>query len=192
MVDETVVVTPPESESQTTDQGNNAQMNDLDTLLANFDKDFTQETPEQPKPDDRVTMLETTVNTLLTEKVTADINNAVSTVQKELSDSPVKVPDQIIDDILNGMASKDRRFLSAFRNRVNDPGGWNKVLKATAEKIKKDLSTTNQVDERMTSDREAVAAVIRGSKTVVPREEAPNFNTMSDQQFENWKRTGKV
>ena len=192
MSDETTVADDLESVSQTTDQKNGAQVDNLDTLLANYDKEFDQKTTPETKPDDaRVMALETTVNTLLAEKASTDINNAISTIQKELSDSPVKLPDHMIDDILNGMASKDKRFLNAFRNRANDPAGWNGILKATAEKLKKDFHESNRVDEKITGDREAVAAVIRGSKTVALKEEVPDFNTMTDSQFEYYKRTGK-
>lgn len=189
MSTEKAVADEPKVESQTTTEESGAQVDDLDKLLDSFNKEFDQGTKEAPKVDAKDTTiaeLTSRVDYLMNQMNSTDVDKAVDAVAKHIGED-LTIPKRAIRGILNDMAIEDPRLRKAYENRRSDPAGWNKVLKAAGKAIRNEFS--GLPDKKLTDDREAVAATIRGaSKTSSSEDDTPNFSKMSDSEYEEWKR----
>lgn len=193
----TVAKEPKEAPQATPEASEGAQADDLDALLSQIDKEYAQASApkpaEPPKPsegqsDPRIDELQRTVQAIEQERVASDIDAAVRTVQEHLSDGlPVKLPDRVVRGMLNDLAMQNRGVTAAFQNRHSDPGTWKRVLAASAAQLRKEFG--DSVDQRLTSDRAAAQAAVRGaSKASATDDGQPNFAKMTDNEFEAWKR----
>ena len=189
--EETVVETTQEA-SQTTSEVKDAQVPDLDSILSEFDKEFDKSFKGQVTPDpeqNEVSELRKTVELLVHQTSSGDIDKSVDFISSQMG-SEATVPKKVIKAMLNSMAVDDPRLRNAFDQRHADPARWNKVLKSAAKSIQKEFS--GLPDRKLTEDRDAVAAVVRGaSKQTKTEDEAPSFKGWSDNRFNNWKMTGK-
>ena len=178
---EDVVANESTPESQTTGQESGAQTDDLDAILSEIDEDFDKATEETPD-EDEVKQLKATVDALVQKDTDAAINTAVSSVQGDLHNLEVNLPDRAVKALLNQMAVEDKRIQEAFRDRENNPGRWKKILNAAAKSIAKDFS--EQPDQQLTNDRK-YATAIRGKQTA--EDDSPDFSKMTDHEYNDWK-----
>ena len=181
---EEVVADEQQSDSQNTDEGSGAQTDDLDSILASIDAEFddgTRAEPEEEQSD--LEALKAEVNAIKAKEIDGAVKEAVTSVQSEISELGVKLPDRTVRALLNEY-SNDPRFMKAFLNQNVDSKTWSRTLKATAREIAKEHG--DLPDQGITSAREAVATAVRG-KSTASEDDAPNFNSMTDQQFNNWK-----
>jgi hypothetical protein len=65
---------------------------------------------------------------------------------------------------------------------------WNQALSTRWNLIREAKKVPLPIDAQATEDRNAVAAAVRGAVSHVPAEPPPNFATMSDKEFRDWKR----
>ena len=173
---------------------------DLDSLLKEF------ETPATPtdgngsdKPADGkgekltpdrlakvVDFVETQANRTAAAEVKADIDSAVATVKK--NDGLKHLPDELVREMLEGSAAADSRLRNAWLQRHQNPGAWTKVLEGWA--TKKADAFKQLADPKLTADREAVTAAVRGqgaTQTQQLDKSPQEVHAMSDQEFRAWK-----
>ena len=159
---------PTQAEQQQTNDSNEL----LDLLKKREERDVENEAKEAEK----------TVET--------DIASAVESVQGHLEGGPVKLSNEAIDDMLNGLARRDPRFAKAFTDRHQNPQAWSRILKSAAKKI----SENNSIDPNLTEDREAVANAVKSASTATEADDQhthQSLSKMSDTEFEIWKSSLK-
>ena len=175
-------------------QAAGAQTDDLDSVLNQIDQEFDKSKEDVTKVAPETTDdLNAKVDYLIQNENNQAIDSAVKSVRGMLTDLDVSVPDdEIIEDMLHGMARKDARIREAFDNRHKNPALWQKVLKGASAKIADKFS----VDTQVTRDREIVASAIRGSGKTATADDNKSFEkfqkTASDYQIQEWKITGRI
>jgi hypothetical protein len=174
------------------DTGNDeqsAQADDLDELLKHYGKEFDEDTKKpntakDPK-EDKLTSIEERLAYFENKEIQNDVENATSLVMEEIGED-VPVTKKMVKALLNDMASDDPRLNDAFNKQHQNKEAWQKVLKAAAKSIKKEVLEFN-VDRKLTDDQRAVTAAVMGSKTTATSDDSPNFSKMSDAEFQQWK-----
>lgn len=181
---QTVATTDAETKSQT--EGKGAQEPSIDDLLKEFDT--TDNPTEQQSADLKADDIKEFVRTAkedreerIREKTDADVSEAVKTVKGDL-----EIDDGLVKELLYGKASTDPRFLKAFQMRRENPDAWGRVQKAFNTELVSKLSP--KTDQNLTDDRAAVEAAVRSHSTGSPDETPPDFNSMSDAEFNAWQR----
>lgn len=184
-------VVDEKTEDQTDASGTqDAQEDDLDSILAEWD----EEPKSDPEPDVSAKGLKESLKRIQEQQAQADkertqrdIADAVKTIRTEMGDHALS--EKAVRRMLNGAAGEDARLQTAWMNRIQNPDGYSRVLKALAKEFASEVA--EMPDKGVTEDRESVAAAVRGASTKVPDEpEIPsNVATMSDQEFEGWVRS---
>lgn len=154
--------------------------NDLDSLLAQFEKDTkppvspAPTTTATPPPVDngRIVALE---NRLFQE----DLNKAVTNIMGDL-----KVPRRMATGWLDQIAREKPEVAQAFVNQASNPKQWEQIERVLAKEFAKEVKSV-QVDEEATEDRDAVAAAVRGASTRAPADAPVNFGNQSNSEFRN-------
>lgn len=183
-----------EPASTTTDESKGTQAEkSLDDILSEIDSEFESgKKPEAQKPgekEEKSSIDPNRLSAIEARLINQDVNEAVNTV-KGTFDEGVSVPDRAIKGILTDLYNEDERFRKAFDSRDSSPAHWKRVLSAAARDIAKDFGPAP--DSQTTSDREALASAVRGTRTVNDAgDEAPKFDSMSDDEFLDWKRKSK-
>lgn len=140
------------------------QPNELKEFMADFRKDRQERQQEQ------------------TNRAIAE---AVSTIKKDME---TDIPDDVLRWMLSGRAGEDARLRAAWMGRDRNPDAFQKVLKGIARDFSASLA--QKADEKLSEDREAVAAAVRGASTRASTSvEVPDFTGKSDQEFEAWVRS---
>lgn len=155
---------------------------DLDTLLAQFDKETKVDpvsppvTPQVQQPQipaidaDRFRRVE---DRLFQE----DLNKAVANIKGDL-----KVPERAAKGWLDQIARERPEIARAFMEQASNPKRWQQIEKVLAKEFVREFKSTD-IDENVTEDRNAVAAAVRGASTKAPAETAPNYSNMSNSEL---------
>lgn len=179
-----VAGTDAEAKPQTEDKG--AQDPSIDELLEQFK---ATETPtEQPKPDFKVDDLKDVVSYVrderekgINEQTNKDVTEAAKVVKGDLD-----IDVGLVEELLHGKAGKDPRFLRAFQTRHENPSGWKGVLQGMGKELASKLGP--KIDQGLTDDRAAVEHAVHSANTGSSAEPPPDFNSMSDADFNQWQR----
>lgn len=113
------------------------------------------------------------------EQVKSDIKSAVSLVKENLE---ADLDEDMIEGYMQVKAGRDPRFQQAWVKRGENPKGWESVVKATAKEIQDKM-----VDKSSTETKNEVVAAVKGATKKTQDAEMPDFNKMSDQDFQTWK-----
>lgn len=172
------------------DEGN--KTDDLDALLAEFDKntggaDDQKDAPKSdPDPNESGSDLETRLKQLEQSDeqrrqatLDADMTSAVETVRGELPAD--KITDGMVRGWLDERAARDERFAKAWLGRHSNPQAFKQVLTGLGREFAKTFQS--DVDTRATEDQDAVTAALRGSGNTPPVDQAPNFGNKSNAEF---------
>ena len=175
MSEQTVI--DPNAQGQPAAAEGDAQVDDLDSLLSEFDSQTSQPTPEPQQSSSEVKEL---INYMQQEKkekeaarLNEDLNATFTQVGEMLADKGL--PDYLVRGAVYEKAESDPRFRDAFENRGNNPQAWNRVVKALGAQVKRDLEA--QPDPQLTADSNALAAAVRGSSQTTPA--APEVEDIS-------------
>lgn len=187
----TVADNPDPADKQTgKDEGAPADRS-LDEILSELDQEYDKGTQpdDEPKAPAKASKsdddLRRDLDAVKERLFWQDVDAAVGTVKTELGDD-LNVSDRAVRGVLNELYNEDPRFKKAFDNRSNNPTAYQRVLRAAAREVRKDFG--DPVDRQTTSDRDALAAAAAGSKSAnIVEDEAPDFATMSDADYEDWK-----
>jgi hypothetical protein len=87
---------------------------------------------------------------------------------------------------LNKQAVQDPRIADAFAQRSRNPAGWSKMEAALGRRLAEQHG--KPIDSRATSTRVAVNSAVRGASTQTPAEDAPDFASMSNADFDKAKQ----
>ena len=162
------------------------QPDDLDALLAEFNAGTSMPSPEPQvatKVDDsdirsEIEELKQTINQDRQNKEFAQLAQGV----REASGlDPDVFDDNVIIGIVDQMAKTDESLRSAWMKTTNDPKARAKLVAGLGHNLGKRFSKS--VDRNATSDREAVAAAVRGQSTPAPLTEAPDYTEMTNNEF---------
>lgn len=206
MVDSTnqSVVTDPNPDATAPAAGSDAQDDDFDALLKQYDGAVLQQpqaapTPTPAAPSER--QIPSTVQELYAEierdKLAAQeqqliaetksaIDGAVAKMKPVFAELPVAVTDKMIRGYLAETAQEDPRFMSAFETRHSDPAKWDRIVTALGRQMAKELG--HVPDRAATDSRAAVTAAVRASTTQASSEPAKNYASMSNSDFEAEKQ----
>jgi len=162
------------------------QPDDLDTLLAEFNAGTVEPSPEPQvvtPPDNsdirsEIEELKQTINRQDQAKECADLAQGVRDAGGL---DPVAFDDNVIIGIVDQMAKTDASLRNAWLKTTNDPKARAKLVAGLGHSLGKRFSKS--VDQNATSDREAVAAAVRGHSTPAPQTEAPDYTEMSNNEF---------
>ena len=158
---------------------------DLDSLL----NEFTEETKSEQtiNPNDvkeAVGWINEQRQQTANEAEQTAINSATETIKEQLGDLDIPLTDGMIRGMLEDNARRDPKIRDAFAQRQKNPQAWSEALKRASKNIKEDLS----IDQKATSDREAIASAVHSASTQQPTPDTPvDLNTMSDSKFARYK-----
>jgi len=182
-------------------QTSTPKADDLDALLKEF------ETPAKDAPDpnakpksgdgagqgndlkltpDRLHQVVDFVERAAAQSVQADIHAAVAMAKK--NDGLKHLPDEMVREMLEGSAASDKRLRSAWLQRHDKPETWNKVVEGWA--TRKADAFKSLPDPKLSQDREALAAAVRGQGATQLQKQAKTpqeVHAMSDHDFRAWK-----
>jgi hypothetical protein len=183
---------------------NGAQGDELEALLAQFEQEVTkpsatatqptqaaQPKPTEQKPND-ISALTAKVQSLVErdeareaairkQKIDQDLMATVKSVRGDIPETVIS--DLVVKGWLNAASESDPRLVDAFNNREQNPARWNQVVAQLGKKLRSEFSRLPDVAE--TEDREAVTAAVRGASTKPPPAKAPDFKSMTNQDFAN-------
>src|SRR5262249_48334891 len=114
------------------------------------------------------------------------INAAVTLAKK--NDGLKHLPDEMIREMLEGSAASDKRLRDAWKQRHDRPDAWTRIVEGWA--TKKAEAFRSLADPKLSQDREALAAAVRGQTAtpLQPQAKTPQeVHAMSDQEFRAWK-----
>ena len=191
MKDEQAVTTEADVESTTSTEDSGAQEVDLDSVLAEFDED----TSDQSEQSDQGSEQQTTNNLesedldfikdLKAQETRRQIDEEMKKMRENLPDD-LYIPERAFRGMVEIMASENPKIAQAFANRNKNPAAWEKASKAIATNIAKEFDS--QPDDKSTQDREAVVAAVKSVSTSSQESELPKFSEMNDQQFAEFER----
>ena len=182
MSEKAVIATEPEP--QASEQASDAQGDDLDTLLSQYEEETQDKTaPKEPsgKLDEVVRFIEQQREREARQESEKALNDAVASAAEiagfeKVSDAQRK----IILGLLHYRASEDPRVRQAFVTRDEKPAAWRAVIREVAKEAQQSFSPAD--------DHDAVASAVRGASTAraEPEKEFPSdaeFSRMSDADF---------
>jgi len=188
----------PSTETNGDAQGNG---DDLEKLLAEFDdsdnpdpKAMKEEKPSKPAKTEQKTEtqndLSSQVQKLLDmeeerrreefqRQFDADMAKTVVAIRGEISDKLAS--DKFVRAWIEATAEENPKLTSAWVNRKKDQKAFGRIV----EKLSRDFAAefSKRPDPNATEDREVVSAAVRGASTKTPEDKAPNYTSMSDQEF---------
>lgn len=180
-MNQAVTETKPAEDQTVEEQG---AQDELDSLL----EEFTEETKPTEQPNDEISEVVNWAKQQQQKEAKQtddnDLNSAMESIKGSLDDIGFTPTDGMIHGMMQHIASKDPKIQEAFTKRFQNPRAWDEAVKRLTHSIKEDLS----IDQKATSDREALASAVRNASTKQPtQEEAPDLNSMSDTDFANFK-----
>lgn len=171
MSDEKSVVETTEEEQRETEaasKANDAQEENLDDLLKEFEggEESTTEQKEETEPDvkqlaERLRQFEELQQRQAFE---TEMSELAATVRGDL---PEEVFDnEVITSYLDAKARKDPRLQKAFMNRHNSPSQWNGIVKGVAREFQNKFKSLP--NREATEDAHAVESAVRSASTKAP------------------------
>lgn len=166
--------------ARTTDTGDN-----LDSLLKEFE---TQQAPasETTQPARTEQQAGTATNTPQAQDPVAreyifrlDMEKTIKNVRGDLDAE--YFDDSFVESWIDGQARKDPRLATAWTNRHSQPKQFEKVVGQLGREFAKKYGKLP--DKAATEDREAVTHAVRGASQRAPEGQAPNFSSMSHNEF---------
>ena len=182
---EQTVVEEVKDEAKPSPETDNAQGENLDDLLKEFED--VQEPPKkevkgEQKSDDvseDVKFIREWREQEESKRVREALDQTVVAL-KDGIDCPVELPNTWWEGRLEVEARKDPRIAQAWLARDTKPDAWKKVQ----THLKKQLESELSVRRDLTDDRDAVAAAVRSASKAPQKESvAHDFDSMSDAEF---------
>ena len=170
--------TPSETDTETQSAEAETEV-DLDSLLQDYE---TETKPEKTEEQPNIVEINNFIREQTAERTERDIKSAMETVKNNME---IKLPDRLIRGALLVQA-EDPRFIKAWENRKTNPGQYEKILKSIAKEISNDLPDFQATE----THNEVVSAVKGASQKKSTEGELPDFNKMSDNEFNIWKSRG--
>jgi hypothetical protein len=116
---------------------------------------------------------------------TQHFDQAVTAGEKMLQDAELYVPPDFVRGQLIAMATLNPQLAQAFDNRGQNPQAYARMLKKAHASIM--ASAKAMPDAAATSDRNAVAAAVRGTSTKHYVDPPPKYGDMTDAEFQKEK-----
>jgi len=161
---------------------------DLDALLSEYQEPEKQPQaqPEQSAVStDEVTEFRQMMAEQRTEKLNAGLNEAAQLVKTAAGETATNIPDWMLVGALREESTRNPNLEKVFNERVTNPDAWNKVAAALGKKIANDLTPT---DKQATDSWDAVTSATHAASHSQPVPESlPNFDAMTDLEFQTWK-----
>lgn len=160
---------------------------DLDTLLAEFDKGETKPSPTaKPEPQDEGTINQQVLDEVRLlrgereqEKFRTDMDKTLKSVRGDLDAE--FFDDKFVEAWIDAQARADTRLSQAWLNRNSNPKQFQRVVEALGKQFAKNYSKLP--DRQATEDRAAVTAAVRGASGKAPEGKAPDYKGMSDTEY---------
>jgi len=120
------------------------------------------------------------------------VKDAISTL-KDTEEAFAGLSDKVIEGLMYAEASRNPDFARAFAIRGQSPSAWKTALKELAQSTAAEL--TSQPDQKLTANREAARASVRGTSQtkLAPEDEKKAFeekvNKMSPAELDAFIRT---
>ena len=176
--EQAVIEDQPDEQATPVAEGADAQDDDLEKILAEFDAgDKAETTPEQQGGDDTLKKLQAIEQRLEQQQYQADMNNVVAKVRGD-------IPADVFDDVdveawVDAQARREPKLQKAWVNRHKDPKAFDRVVAGLGKKFANKFASLP--DPNATEDREAVTQAVRGSSNKAPEGgDVPNFASMTD------------
>lgn len=186
MENEQAVANADVESTETSTEESGAQEN-LDGLLNEYEVQTGGEQTTEPKNENsKIDYIYNRFQAEDAEKIKTQTNEDIGKAVEIIRDENLNLPDKAYRGMLLDKAEEDVRFLQAFQQRGQNPGQWNKVLKAFQKEILSDFKSLP--DKEATADREAVLSAVHSASTKQPLPDAaPDLNSMSNQDFAKHK-----
>lgn len=187
--DQTVVTESDGQAKPGTEATDARKPDDLDTLLAEFEKTASSSPASKPetKPEtaqvapDVAKRLEALERERADDRVQRDLAPVIAKIKEGLP-APDLLDDQEIIDLLDGRAKRDPRLAAAWANRHTNPKAWDGVVTALSRELSGKFKKLP--DKAATEDRDAVAAAVRGASTTTPPPaKAPDYSKMGNAEY---------
>lgn len=198
MSDEKQTVADQTDPGSTTSGEEGGAQDDLDSLLARWDNESSQEDSNESEtggqsstdPNRRLDEVHATVQRLEKERVNERVMRLRRDTTEKMQEATSGQVGLTADDwwhYLNGRASEDPRIQRAWENQDKDPKGWERVAVALAKDVAK--RARNTPDPEATADREAVESAVHSASSAPPASSGPSeadIRKMSDREFQEY------
>ena len=164
---------------------------DLDALLSEFEASTNKPPVSPPQPeaaapkpsvidDERLRRVE---QRIFEEDIGKTLGNIFADVKG--------VSERLQRAFLDQMARENPVIGQKFLNKATNPQEWARVEKALAKEAAKEFRKSD-IDEHVTEDVAAAAAVVRGASTRPPPDEQPDFSSMTNAELREWGRKNRA
>ena len=185
---EQTVVTETDVPAEPASEVNDARADDtddLDSLLAQYEKEAVSETSSTPgqtgeaQDQQLAGKIDALEQSLVQMASKADMDATINAIRGDLD--PEVFDDVFVEAWLNAQATTDPRLATAWTNRQNNPKQFAKVKAELGRNFSKKF--TSLPNKEATDDREVVAAAVRGASTKAPEGKTPDYSGLSDQEY---------
>jgi hypothetical protein len=160
-----------------------SQEDDLDSILNEWES--SEEPPKKEAPSNNTPSQDPMLAEIYHRMAQEDLSKAVDMVYSELEDLPATPSKTFLRDTLEGMATRNDKFRTAWTKRHAAPEMWEKAVSAVGKDFKKQFQIKEASSD--TSEVESAMAIARGSSTKeVPEKPVTNkdLSKLSDREFE--------
>lgn len=176
---EQTVIDNPQATDDLVDTGTDAQ-DSLESALSEFDE-ATQPKKEATQSNDVQQLVEIMKNERQ-ERIARETNEAIANAVVNVK-GDLDIDNDIVEGFILKMSQRDPRIVKAFDSRNQSPDMWDRVQKQLSKDLQKRIG--QRVDAQITTDREAVAAAVKGASKTKQSTEDYDFKKMSDADFNN-------
>lgn len=190
MSTQAVVDDTDQESQQTSNEVDNAQDDDLDTLLKEFDTTDQENAEPAREQQSEATVSQEDVAEIRQfrqERQQAAVKEAFAESAKLVKEAAGEIGNSVPEWIFEGALLREDfnnpKIGEAFQNRDKNPEAWSKIAASIGKKIASDFKT----DRSATESWNAVESAQRSASTSTAEESLPDFNKMTDSEFAKWK-----
>lgn len=190
MTDQQAVAPETDAEAKPSVEESSAQ-DDLDTILAEFDESEPVKESEQPAPDksaqpdsEVVEWVKAQKEKEIRENTKRDLQTATNWLKESVGETPVDVPEELLEGLLYKRAEDDPRIMKAWVSRNRNPQAWEKTVRALGKEVAKKFTPT---DRQATDSWDAVDSAVHRASTSKSYEAPTDLGSMTDQEFARYK-----
>ena len=170
----------------------NEETLDYNAELAKLNDEFSQDQQEQthtekPEETSEIAALRAEINSLKThiqgDQTEKAINDALKVVK---GDTDLTISDRYLRKLVVGEVSDNPTLMRAYMGRQQNPGAWQKALKAMGKEFQRDFGKKDTTD---TNDIEAVEASVRAQHSSDRPKSIPKLTgNESPAEYAEWRK----
>lgn len=181
----TQAVATTDAQAQPAAEATGARVDDLDSLLSQFNEANPEPKPAQPAaPTNEVSVLRARLDAIEQGNALSRNRSDTDTAVKELK-GDLSIPEYVVKGWLMDKAGTEPTINKIWDMREQNPAAAKKLVAKLKQEFQKEQAALakSQPDPDATADTLAVTAAVKGASSKAPPEQAPNYGAMNDADF---------